>query len=151
MLTPKQEKFVQNLVKGMSQREAYKNSYNANKMKDDTIDKKASELFKKGEIRGRYDELVKRLEDTAIMDAKERMKWLTKVIKGDVKEKYTYWDDGEQYEGEREADLTTKIRAVDTLNKMDNSYQQNINIKGSLDNPYTNLSEKELRRLAGGK
>ena len=122
MLTPKREKFVQNLVKGMSQREAYKNSFNAKNMKDTTIDKKASELFKKEEIRGRYDELVKRLEDTTIMDAKERMKWLSKVIKGDVKEKYTYWDNGEQYDGEKEADLTTKIKAMDTLNKMDGVY-----------------------------
>lgn len=122
MLTPKREKFVQNLVKGMSQREAYKNSFNAKNMKDATIDKKASELFKKEEIRGRYDELVKRLEDTTIMDAKERMKWLSKVIKGDVKEKYTYWDNGEQYDGEKEADLTTKIKALDTLNKMEGIY-----------------------------
>lgn len=122
MLTPKREKFVQNLVKGMSQREAYKNSFNARNMKDATIDKKASELFKKEEIRGRYDELVKRLEDTTIMDAKERMKWLSKVIKGDVKEKYTYWDNGEQYDGEKEADLTTKIKALDTLNKMEGIY-----------------------------
>lgn len=149
MLTPKQEKFVQNLVKGMSQRDAYKNSYDAKNMKDTTIDNKASELFKKGEIRARYDELVKRLEDTTIMDAKERMKWLTKVIKGEEKEKYTYFNDGEQYDGEREADLNTKIKAIDTLNKMDNSYQQNINIKGSLENPYANLSEEELRKLAG--
>ena len=122
MLTPKREKFVQNLVKGMSQREAYKNSFNAGNMKDATIDKKASELFKKEEIRGRYDELVKRLEDTTIMDAKERMKWLSKVIKGDVKEKYTYWDNGEKYDGEKEADLTTKIKALDTLNKMEGIY-----------------------------
>ena len=122
MLTPKREKFVQNLVKVMSQREAYKNSFNAGNMKDATIDKKASELFKKEEIRGRYDELVKRLEDTTIMDAKERMKWLSKVIKGDVKEKYTYWDNGEQYDGEKEADLTTKIKALDTLNKMEGIY-----------------------------
>lgn len=149
MLTPKQEKYVQNLVKGMSQREAYKNSYNASNMKDTTIDKKASELFQKGEIRGRYDELVKRLEDTAIMDAQERMKWLTKVVKGDVKEKYTYWNDGEQYDGEREADLTTKIKAIDTLNKMDNSYQQNVKINGTISNPYANLSEEDLRKLAG--
>lgn len=149
MLTPKQEKYVQNLVKGMSQREAYKSSYNANNMKDTTIDKKASELFQKGEIRGRYDELVKRLEDTAIMDAQERMKWLTKVVKGDVKEKYTYWNDGEQYDGEREADLTTKIKAIDTLNKMDNSYQQNVKINGTISNPYANLSEEDLRKLAG--
>ena len=122
MLTPKREKFVQNLVKGMSQREAYKNSFNAGNMKDATIDKKASELFKKEEIRGRYDELVKRLEDTTIMDAKERMKWLSKVIKGDVKEKYTYWDNGEQYDGEKEADLTTKIKALDTVIKMEGIY-----------------------------
>lgn len=149
MLTPKQEKYVQNLVKGMSQREAYKNSYNASNMKDTTIDKKASELFQKGEIRGRYDELVKRLENTAIMDAQERMKWLTKVVKGDVKEKYTYWNDGEQYDGEREADLTTKIKAIDTLNKMDNSYQQNVKINGTISNPYANLSEEDLRKLAG--
>lgn len=149
MLTPKQEKYVQNLVKGMSQREAYKNSYNASNMKDTTIDKKASELFQKGEIRGRYDELVKRLENTAIMDAQERMKWLTKVVKGDVKEKYTYWNDGEQYDGEREADLTTKIKAIDTLNKMDNSYQQNVKINGIISNPYANLSEEDLRKLAG--
>ena len=29
MLTAKQEQFVQNLINGMSQREAYKNSYDA--------------------------------------------------------------------------------------------------------------------------
>lgn len=149
MLTPKQEKFVQNLVKGMSQREAYINSYNASKMKPATIDNKASIVFKKGEVRARYDELVKRLADTAIMDAKERMKWLSKVIKGDIKEKYTYWNDGEQYDGEKEADITTKIKAIDTLNKMDNSYQQNVKITGNINNPYANLSEEELRKLAG--
>lgn len=149
MLTSKQELFVQNLVKGMSQREAYKSSYNAKNMKDTTIDKKASELFHKGEIRGRYNELVKQLESTAIMDAKDRMQWLTKIVKGEIKEKYTYWSDGEQHNGEREADLTTKIKAIDTLNKMDNSYQQNINVKGSIDNAYSKLTDEQLRRLAG--
>lgn len=58
MLTPKQEKFVRNLVSGMSQREAYRNSYNAQKMKPESMDKKASELFKKVDIRRRYDELI---------------------------------------------------------------------------------------------
>ena len=74
---------------------------------------------------------------------------VTKVVKGDVKEKYTYWNDGEQYDGEREADLTTKIKAIDTLNKMDNSYQQNVKINGTISNPYANLSEEDLRKLAG--
>lgn len=122
-LTPKQEMFVQNLIKGMSQREAYINSYNASQMKDNTIDNKASLLFKQDKIRARYDEVIKRLEDATIMDAKERMEWLTKVAKGDIKENYTHWDNGEQYNSEKEADLTTKIKAIDILNKMDGQYK----------------------------
>lgn len=58
MLTAKQEKFVQELAKGKSQREAYEAAYNTSKMKPATIDKKASLLFKKGEIRGRYKKIL---------------------------------------------------------------------------------------------
>ena len=57
MLTEKQEKFVIELLKGKSQREAYKASYNAANMKDKTIDDKASLLWRKEEIRARYEEL----------------------------------------------------------------------------------------------
>ena len=53
MLTPKREKFVQNLIQGMSQREAYKNSFNAKNMSDRTIDNKAYKLFKTDEVRAR--------------------------------------------------------------------------------------------------
>lgn len=49
----KQEKFVQNLVKGMSQREAYKSSYNASNMKDTTIDSNASRLFADSKVLAR--------------------------------------------------------------------------------------------------
>ena len=45
MLTPKREKFVRNLADGMTQRKAYRNSFNAEKMKDSTVDRRASELF----------------------------------------------------------------------------------------------------------
>ena len=40
-LTPKQEMFVQALIAGKSQREAYKEAYNATNMKDETIDVRA--------------------------------------------------------------------------------------------------------------
>ena len=146
MLTFKQESFVQNIIKGMSQREAYKNSYDARNMKDTTIDKKASELFQKGEIRGRYNELVKKLEDSTIMSAKERMKWLSDVVNGKVTHT-SYDSNGNAYDNE--AYISDKLKAIDILNKMDNTYQQNINIKGVLENPYTKLSEEELRKLAG--
>ena len=57
-LTSKQEKYVQGLVAGLSQREAYKRAYDASRMKTETIDKRASETFQKGAIRGRYNELM---------------------------------------------------------------------------------------------
>lgn len=57
-LTPKQEKFVQELVKGKSQRQAYKAAYDASKMKDSTIDRRASELFGNSEVKARYNELI---------------------------------------------------------------------------------------------
>lgn len=82
-LTDKQEKFVQELLKGKSQREAYKASYNAEKMKDNVIDIKASELFKNGKVKVRYDELkdklVKKAEDECIVTATDVLRELTKI------------------------------------------------------------------------
>lgn len=122
MLTAKQEKYVRNLVQGMSQREAYKKSYNAINMKDETIDKRASELFAKGEIKGRYEELLSKLEDEAIMTAKERQEWLSKVIKGQVKIISGYGEDEKEYEPY----MSDKLKAMDILNKMDGKYVQKI-------------------------
>lgn len=69
MLTQKQEKFVQGLIKGLSQREAYKAAYDAANMQDNTIDSKASLLFQKDEIRARYEELRKASEEDDIYNA----------------------------------------------------------------------------------
>ena len=44
MLTVKQEKFVQNILNGMTQRQAYKDAYNAGNMKDETTLKEAKNL-----------------------------------------------------------------------------------------------------------
>lgn len=128
-LTIKQEKFVQNIVKGMSQREAYKNSYNAKNMADDTIDNKACNLFKQDKIKARYEELVRRLEDETIMTAKERMIWLTKVIKGDIKEVKEWDNEIKEYEPY----LSDKMKALDILNKMDGQYTANLNLTGDME------------------
>lgn len=45
MLTDKQENFVKYLIKGMSQRQAYKKSYPNDKSSDETIDRNASVLL----------------------------------------------------------------------------------------------------------
>lgn len=121
-LTLKQEKFVQNLIKGMSQREAYKNSYDAKKMKDETIDTRACELFKNSKIKARYEELLKRLEDKAIMSAEERMKWLSKVIKADIKVEREYDNEVKEYDPY----MSDRLKAMDILNKMDGQYTTKI-------------------------
>lgn len=121
-LTLKQEKFVQNLIKGMSQREAYKNSYDAKKMKDETIDTRACELFKNSKIKARYEELLKRLEDKAIMSAEERMKWLSKVIKADIKVGREYDNEVKEYDPY----MSDRLKAMDILNKMDGQYTTKI-------------------------
>lgn len=108
MLTPKQELFVQNLVKGMSQREAYKNSYSAENMKDEVIDNNASTLFKNNEISIRYKELIKEADDKAIMTAKQRRIWLTELI------------------GSPNASNTDRLKALDILNKMGGEYIEKV-------------------------
>lgn len=127
MLTIKQEKFVQNILKGMSQRDAYKNSYDAKNMKDKTIDDKASLLFKKEEIRARYHELLKKVENRSIMNATERQIWLSKVINGDIKVVLSY----EGYEKEQAPDMSDRLKALDILNKMDGQYTTKL--EGNLD------------------
>ncbi len=128
MLNAKQEKFIQNIVKGMSQREAYKDAYNP-KYKDEVIDVRACELFNSSKVQVRYKELMDQLEDKAIMSAKERMKWLTDVIKGDIKEivaiQKTNCETGESemVEAEFPSQLKTKLVALDTLNKMSGEYK----------------------------
>lgn len=122
MITPKQEKFIQNIVSGMSQREAYKNSYNAKNMADDTIDNKACKLFNSDKIRARYRELMKRLENKAIMTAEERMIWLTKVINCDVKIKQEYDNEIKEYDPY----MSDRLKALDMLNKMDGQYTTKI-------------------------
>ena len=87
-LTPKQEKFVQGIVSGkLSQREAYKQAYNATKMKDETIDKKASILFSKGEIRGRYEQLISEYSKEAIykrLNAEEDLIWIKEEARNSI-------------------------------------------------------------------
>ena len=142
MLTIKQENFVQNLINGMSQREAYKNAYNA-KYKDEVIDVRACELFNSSKVQVRYNELIKQLEDKSIMSAKKRMEWLTNVVNGIEKEESYYYDDGEKIIYTKEADINTKIKALDTLNKMDGQYTTKF--EGSIGVSY----EEALKKVSG--
>lgn len=118
-LTIKQEKFVQGLIQGLTQRQAYKEAYNTENMLEETIDKEACILFNNPKVTERYNELLKVLENKSIMTAKERMIWLSDVVKGKIK-RTSYNNNGEEYENE--AYISDKLKAIDTLNKMSGEY-----------------------------
>lgn len=56
-LTFKQEKFCRNIVKGMNKSDAYRDAYDAEDMKDKTINENASRLSKDSKITARIEKL----------------------------------------------------------------------------------------------
>ena len=145
MLNVKQEKFIQNIINGMSQRQAYKDAYNAN-YSDKSIDEKASTLFNSEKVQKRYKELLKELEDKAIMSAKERMIWLSKVVNGEILEDVPLMTDINEDKVNTikcPTKIDTKLKALDTLNKMSGEYTTNI--KGNITLSY----EEAIKEVSG--
>ena len=126
MLTAKQEKFVRNLIEGMSQREAYKNSYDAENMTDKTIDEEACKLFACHKINTRYRELQDELAKASIMTAQERLIYLTELVKDIKGEKVMEVVDGEVREYTAPASVKNKLSAIDIMNKMQGEYTTKI-------------------------
>jgi phage terminase small subunit len=88
-LTAKQEAFCQAIVSGMSQADAYRQAYNAAKMKPATVQKRASELMANGEVAGRVAELrrpvVEKVQyslEQAMIEAAEAMEVAREKMNG---------------------------------------------------------------------
>ena len=89
-LTTKQEIFIQRLIEGYSQRQAYKFAFNCNNMKDATIDVRACELFKDRKIQVRYEELKNELKEKAfytVEKANDDLNWIKLKAKEDIEAK----------------------------------------------------------------
>lgn len=112
MLTPKQEVFVQNIIQGMSQADAYRSAYSCKNMSDNSIYVNASKLVADTKVAQRIKELREQLAKPSIKTAQERLEWLTELIDSDK---------------ETTAD---KLKAVDIMNKMQGEYVQKV--EGSL-------------------
>lgn len=122
MLTEKQERFIQNIVKGMTNREAYKDAYNTSSMSEAAIDVEASKLLRNPKVSLRHKELVDMAAKDSIMTAQERLEYLTNLIKEKEKEKVLV-------EGmliDVPADFNAKLKAIDIMNKMQGEYTTKI-------------------------
>ena len=108
MLTAKQEKFVQKIIEGMNQADAYRAAYSCKNMSDNAIYVNASKLVADAKVALRIKELRNELAKSSIMSAQERLEWLTQIIKN---------------ENESTAD---RLRASDQMNKMQGEYVQKV-------------------------
>lgn len=115
------QEYVNNGLNGM---QAYLKAYKTCK-KEDTAKVNASRLLTNANIQNYIQELQEKIEDETIMTAKERMKWLSEVIKDIQREeiKIKLPDGSDETLYMKNADLNTKLKAIDTLNKMTGEYK----------------------------
>lgn len=123
-LTDKQEKFVEELIKGKSQREAYRTAYPNCKSNDKTTDETASKLFAVPKVYTRYkelhDRLMERATQDAIMSAEEVLKELSILGRAKIDD-FLKVDDTEYIVGAREDGTQIKqvLRTVEIFRTED--------------------------------
>lgn len=111
MLTQKQENFCLAYIKTGNASEAYRQCYNAGKMKSATITSKAYELMQNGNVTAMIEKLKARAESKAIITLEQRKELLSKFA----------WEE----------DAQNALKAVDLLNKMDGIYVQKQQVEHS--------------------
>lgn len=114
-LTAKQEKFCQGVAKGLSYSDAYREAYNADNMKPETINRKAKELIDNGNITARLKELRGKIEEELKYSARESFNKLKEL----------------QDKAEFNGNINAAIKAEELKGKLANLYkekEQNVNV-----------------------
>lgn len=109
-LTPKQELFVQGIISGLSQRQAYRQAYKSDKMSDEAVDVKASRIFKEAKVRLRYRELLKEFSNMSLWSREQAFneyEWLKNKARASI-----------ENDGIRQANSNAFLSALDGMNNM---------------------------------
>ncbi len=120
-LTIKQENFCLKFVEAGNASEAYRCSYNAGKMKPETINRSATELLANPMITARIKELQAEAKKRLDYTADEKRLLLMEVIERSLQYKAVVNNEGKPI-GEYKFDAGSVIRAIAELNKMDGDY-----------------------------
>ena len=140
-LTTKQELFLQGLIKGYSQREAYKMAYEADNMKNESIDVKASNLFKQDKIRLRYEELIKEYKENALWNrskAEEKLLWLLDKSQESIQET-----------GLKQANSNTMLNVIKELNTLTDLYPKKLKEENNLEDKQAESIANAILELRG--
>ena len=82
-LTPKQERFAQEVASGKTQADAYRAAFNVKPTtKSETIHKRASELMADGDVRGRVEELKAAVAERVMWTMEDSLNVLATIAKG---------------------------------------------------------------------
>ena len=121
------------LISGMSQREAYRSAYNAKKMKDNTVDVKASQLLSKDKIRIRFEELQARVrkvaENKGVATAVDVLEELSRVAMG-TKEFPSYDMFGKEFS--QKPSLPNRLKALEMLGKHHKLFTDQLKLTGEM-------------------
>lgn len=130
-LTPKQQKFCQCIVSGMSGKDSYMTAYNCNS--DHTAYQESYILLQREDIKEYIATLKKPIEKQVISDRQKKRKFLWDVI------------------NDEKQSMNDRLRATDLLNKMDSEYIQTThNINESKTN-ISGLDTDTLKQLISNK
>lgn len=109
-LTTKQEIFVQQLIAGQSQRQAYRQAYKTDRMSEQSIDVQASKLIKDPKVTLRYRELLKQFSNMALWSREQAFneyEWLKNKAKASI-----------ESEGVRQANSNAFLASLEGMNNM---------------------------------
>ena len=134
-LTPKQQKFCQCIVSGMSGKDSYLTAYDSNSTT--SAYSESYNLLQRDDIKAYIDTLKKPIETniqkTAISERQKKRQWLWDMIEN------------------TSVSESDRLRAMDLLNKMDSEYiQTNHNINDSKTN-ISGLDTDTLKQLISNK
>ncbi len=121
MLTPKQERYVEELVKGKSQREAYRIAYpKSQSWKDSAVDSQACRLLKNSKVNSRYQELMEESKTKGGNDATTMrafiIEQLTKIATGEGQDTSEVYDaEGNLLQSRKGSRQTDRINALKEL------------------------------------
>ena len=110
-ITPKQELFVQGIIAGLSQRQAYRQAFLASKKwKDSAVDSAASRLLQNSKVLARYRELLKQFSNMSLWareQAFNEYEWLKNKARASIEQ-----------DGVRQANSNAFLAALDGMNNM---------------------------------
>lgn len=125
MLTAKQEKFCRGVAKGLNYSDAYREAYNAGKMKPESVNRLATELMKNIKIASRVEELKQKAAEGIKYTVEDSFRKLSEIQALALARKRKF--------GIADPDLTNAIKAEELKGKLKGLYVEKREISGGLD------------------